>query len=198
MTRPLADLSLPAPRRSQPRGWWGVALFVASEATLFGTIFGTYFYLRFKAVHWPPQGIPEPSVTVPLVLAGVLALTSAPVQLAVVAARARRARLAQLFLLTAFVVQCGYFAMQMHLFVDKVREEPPQLGAYSSVTHLMVGADHFHVLVGLLVSLFMILKLADGRVTGYRLVGVRAGAFYWHFVNLLTLLVVGAQLSPSV
>ena len=33
-------------RRSRPAGWWGMAVFVATEATLFGTIFGTYFYRR--------------------------------------------------------------------------------------------------------------------------------------------------------
>ena len=198
MTRPFVELAVPGPRRSQPRGWWGVALFVATEATLFGCIFGTYFYLRFKSVHWPPEGIPAPGVVVPLVLAGVLAVTSVPMQLAYVATRAGRARLAQLFLLGALVVQTGYFAMQMHLYVHDVRAHPPQLHAYTSVTHLMLGADHFHVLVGLLLNLFLLAKLLDGRVTGYRLAGVRAGAFYWHFVNLLTLLVVGAQLSPSV
>jgi len=198
VTRPLAELAVPGPRQSQPRGWWGVALLVASEGTLFGCIFGTYFYLRFKSVHWPPEGIPAPSTVVPLVLAGVLATTSVPMQLGYLAAKAGRARLAQLFLFAALFVQCGYFAMQMHLFVHDVRAYPPQLHAYTSITHLMVGADHFHVFVGLLLNLFLLAKLLDGRMTGYRLVGVRAGAFYWHFVNLLTLLVVGAQLSPSV
>ena len=42
---------------------------VASEATLFGAFIGTYFYLRFKTSRWPPDGIPEPKVVVPLILA---------------------------------------------------------------------------------------------------------------------------------
>jgi hypothetical protein len=32
-----------AERGSQPRAFWGIALFVATEATLLGTIFGTYW-----------------------------------------------------------------------------------------------------------------------------------------------------------
>jgi cytochrome c oxidase subunit III len=197
MTIPPSAMVMPARPRLQARGWWGMLLFVATEATLFGTIFGTYFYLRFKAVHWPPDGIPSPSITIPLVLTGVLLTTSVPMHLASAAGKAGRARRAQLFLLLALVVQSGYFAMQLQRYADDLQAHPPQLSAYTSITHLMVGADHFHVFVGLLLNLFLLAKLTDGRVTAYRRAGLHAGAFYWHFVNVLTVLVVFAQLSPS-
>ena len=38
-------------RLARPNGWWGMAIFVATEATLFGTLIGTYFYLRFNNLH---------------------------------------------------------------------------------------------------------------------------------------------------
>jgi cytochrome c oxidase subunit 3/cytochrome c oxidase subunit I+III len=174
-----------------------MVLFVATEGTLFGTIFGTYAYLRFKAPHWPPDGIPSPSITIPLVLTGVLLTTSGPMQLASAAAKAGRARRAQALLLLALVVQTGYLAMQLQRYADDVQAHPPQLSAYTSITHLMVGADHFHVLVGLLFNLFLLAKLVDGRVTAYRRTGIQAAAFYWHAVNALTVAVVLVQLSPS-
>ena len=43
----------------RPAGWWGMVVFVASEATLFGAFIGTYYYLRFKTPAWPPDGIPS-------------------------------------------------------------------------------------------------------------------------------------------
>src|SRR5512146_1898983 len=55
---------------------WGMAMLIASEATLFGTLVGSYYYLRFSTLHWPPPGTPEPRVVVPLILAGILATTS--------------------------------------------------------------------------------------------------------------------------
>src|SRR5438105_9024265 len=105
-------------------------------------------------------------------------------------ARAGRAGGALRLLLAAVVVQAGYLAMELHLFVRDVRAHPPQQHAYTSITHLMVGADHFHVFLGLLLNVFLLAKFADGRTTAYRISGLRAATLYWHFVNLLTLLVV--------
>ena len=77
-----------ATRGGRPIGWWGMVMLVASEATLFGCLFGTYFYLRFRTPHWPPDGLPEPKVAVPLILSFTLAATTAPMFLATRAAHA--------------------------------------------------------------------------------------------------------------
>jgi len=174
-----------------------MAVFVATEATLFGTIFGTYFYLRFKAVHWPPPGIEEPKTVVPLVLTAVLVLTSLPMQYASRSARLGRVRPAQAAVLVALVVQAGYFAMQMHLFLTDLDKFKPEGSAYGSIYFTMLGAHHAHVAVGMLLNLWLVLRLLGG-LTNYRLTALEATTFYWQFVNVLALLVVGAQLSPSI
>ncbi len=189
--------AVPVPRAARPNGWWGMAVFVATEATLFGTIFGTYFYLRFKAVHWPPPGIEEPKTVVPLVLTAVLVLTSLPMQYASRSARLGRVRPAQAAVLVALVVQAGYFAMQMHLFLTDLDKFKPEGSAYGSIYFTMLGAHHAHVAVGMLLNLWLVLRLLGG-LTNYRLTALEATTFYWQFVNVLALLVVGAQLSPSI
>lgn len=188
---------LAAQRLARPNGWWGMAVFVATEATLFGTIFGTYFYLRFRVVHWPPTGIPEPKVALPLVLTGVLVATSVPLQLALAHARRAAVGRAWFLVLVALVIQAGYFAMQVHLFGADLARFRPQDSAYGSIYFTMLGAHHAHVAVGMLLEAWLLLRFAGG-LTNYRLVGLGATVFYWHFVNVLALLVVGAQLSPSV
>ena len=35
-------------RSERSNGWWGMLIFLAAEATLFGTIVGSYFYLRLN------------------------------------------------------------------------------------------------------------------------------------------------------
>src|SRR5204863_26211 len=57
-------------RRALPSGWWGMALLVATEAALFGTVLSTYWYLRFNSVQWPPPGIKSPDVVLPICLTG--------------------------------------------------------------------------------------------------------------------------------
>lgn len=181
-------------RVARPNGWWGMLLFVLTEATLFGAIFGTYYYLRFTNAHWPPPGVPEPDVAVPLVLALVLASASVPMAIAVRAVNAGNVARARMALLVALVVQAGFFAMQIHLFEDDLAKFEPSGSAYGSIYFTMLGAHLAHVAVGMFLVVWLLGKLARG-LTNYRLVATQAIAFYWYFVSLLALLVVGAQLS---
>ena len=173
-----------------------MAIFVAAEATLFGALLGTYFYLRFKVVHWPPGGAPAPKVALPLILAAVLVATSLPMQAALRAARSGRLGAARFGLLAALAVQSAYFGVQMHLYLADLGKFTPASSAYGSIYFTLLGADHAHVFVGLLLDLWLLARLATG-LTNYRLVGLRVVTFYWHFVNVLTLAVVLTQLSPS-
>ena len=173
-----------------------MAIFCASEAMLFGLLLGTYWYLRFRAVHWPPPGIESPKVLLPLLLTGVLVASSVPIQLASRAARAGRLGAARGALIVALVTQASYFGVQIHLFLADLDKLTPQQGAYGSIYFTLVGAHHAHVAVGLLLGLWFVLRLSTG-ITTYRLTGLWAATFYWHFVNVLAVLVVLTQLSPS-
>jgi len=175
---------------------WGMAMLVASEATLFGTFIGSYYYLRFGAQHWPPPGTPEPRVVVPLILAGVLATTSLPMQLAAMAARRARLWAARLLLVWALVVQVGYLVYEVHDYARQLQHSAPQDNAYSSIYYTLLGADHVHVAVGIVLVVWLLWKLLRGLTT-YRLGAVQVVAFYWHAVNLLTLIVLGVLLSAT-
>ena len=183
-------------RVAYPNGWWGMAIFSASETMLFGLLLGTYWYLRFRAVHWPPPGIESPKVLLPLLLTGVLVASSVPIQLASRAARAGRLGAVRGALIVALVTQASYFGVQIHLFLADLDKLTPQQGAYGSIYFTLVGAHHAHVALGVLLDLWLLLRLAGGFTT-YRLNGLRATAFYWHFVNALAVLVVLTQVSPS-
>jgi len=183
-------------RAARPNGWWGMAIFVATEATLFGTLIGTYFYLRFTNPSWPPAGLPEPKVLAPLLLTAALVATSIPVQVAYNAARRDRVRLAQLALILALVVQAAYLVLQLRLFVDDLDAFSPNASSYASIYFTLLGAHHFHVVVGMLLEAWLVLRLVSG-LTRYRLVGLQATAFYWHFVNVLAVVVVLTQVSPA-
>jgi heme/copper-type cytochrome/quinol oxidase subunit 3 len=183
-------------RREPSLAWWGMALFVAAETTLFGVLVATYFYLRFKNVEWPPHGIPEPRLVVPLALLGVLVLTSVPMQLALRAVHARRLGAARLLLVLALAVQAGYFAMQVHEYAGDLGRFAPSDHAYGSIYYTLLGADHAHVALGLLLDLWLLGKLARG-LTRYRLNAFSAITLYWHAVNVITIAVTLTTLSPA-
>jgi heme/copper-type cytochrome/quinol oxidase subunit 3 len=183
-------------RRGPGVSFWGMAMLVASEATLFGTFIGTYYFLRFSDARWPPLGTPEPRVVVPLVMAGVLATTSLPLQLAAVAVRAGRLWATRAWVLLALVVQSGYLGYEIHDYLDQLHKSVPQDNAYGSIYYTLLGADHAHVFFGILLSLWLLWKLG-GRLTMYRQNATQVVAFYWHAINLLTLIVIGVLTSAA-
>jgi heme/copper-type cytochrome/quinol oxidase subunit 3 len=188
---------LAAQRLGLPAGWWGMLMAIASEGTIMGCFLATYWYLRIRAPHWPPAGIPEPRVVVPMTLAGVLLLTSVPMQLASRAVRAGRLGATRAFLLAALLVQTGYFAYEFNDFGDQLHSFGPARDAYASIYYTLLGADHAHVFVGMLLNVWLLLKLSTG-LTMYRLNATVAVTWYWHFVNVLTVVVIGSLTSVHV
>ena len=171
--------------RPAGNGWWGMVLFVAAEATLFGTLIGSYVYLRFRNVEWPPAGIAKPEVLVPVLLTAVLVASTVLVQLA-------WRRTARRFLAAAFVLQLGYLVWQVHDWVGAIHDAPPSHSTYSSIVTTMLGFGHAHVLLGLLIDAWLLAQLTR-RVTPYRLVGLQSAAFYWWAVSVISVAVLLTQ-----
>jgi heme/copper-type cytochrome/quinol oxidase subunit 3 len=190
----VSGYSLPARSPSRPAAWWGMVILIASESTLFGCFVGTYYYLRFRSLAWPPGGIPEPKLVVPLILLAVLVSTTVPMRLAANAAAEGRLAATRLFLLLALVVQSGYLAYEVHDFAAQLGRFDITRNGYSSIYYTLLGADHAHVAFGILFNLWLLGKLARG-FTRYRLHAVQAIALYWYAVSVLTIVVIGTLLS---
>jgi cytochrome c oxidase subunit III len=188
----MAAIAAPA----RPNGWWGMAIFVATEATLFGVLIGSWIYLGLENPSWPPRGLPAPPVLTPTLLTAALLSTSLFMQLAWLRGRAWDRRRAWLFVAAAFVVQTFYFTWQAHDFELAVHAYPPDQTAFSSLYITLLGADHFHVFVGLLLQFWLLIRLAT-KLTRYRLVALQATTFYTHAVNAITLAVLLTTIAPS-
>ncbi len=182
-------------RSGRPNGWWGMTVFVAAEATLIGTIVGSYVYLRINSATWPPHGTPRPDVVLPVVLTAMLVATLAPFQLALAAARRGDRGRACGLLAFATAGQAAYLAVQIHLFSDSLTRFTPQSSAYASAYYVLLGAGHAHVAVGLLFDLWLLLRISV-RLTPYRLAGLEAVALYWWVVAGLTVIITLTALSP--
>jgi cytochrome c oxidase subunit III len=183
-------------RLAQPSGWWGMALLIVTEVTLFGSLIATYFYLRFESTSWPPAGIEKPSVTVPLAFTAMLIAGSLPMFAAVRAAKGGRTRAAWWLLALATAVQGTYLGLQINLFLDDLQTFGPRESAYGSIYYALLGLHHAHVAVGLALDAWLLTFLLGG-LTNYRLLALRVTALYWYFVSALAVLVVLTQLYPS-
>lgn len=184
-------------RRAQPNGWWGMALFMCAEATLFGTLLATYFYLDFGSSQWPPSGVPKPEVLYPVLATGWLVLTSIPMWLSARGARRGNLPAAESLLTLALVMQCVYLAAQIILFRHDLHDFTPQGTAYGSIYFTMLTVHHGHVLLGILIDVVVLWHLFTRGLNNYWLIGVRGAALYWHVVNVLAVLVLFTQISPS-
>jgi uncharacterized membrane protein YozB (DUF420 family) len=129
-------------RSSAANGVWGMVALLATEGTLFAVLIVSYFYLRFQSVTWPPRGVPEPALVVPIVLAAVLVASTLPMLAAAAAARRGRCSLARGAVAAAFLVQSGYLAMQLVRLVDDLDVFTPQDHAYGSIYYVLLGSHH--------------------------------------------------------
>jgi heme/copper-type cytochrome/quinol oxidase subunit 3 len=186
---------LDATTRARPNAWWGMALFVTAEATLFGTLVGSYFYLRFNTTPWPPAEAPEPRVVAPVLLTAALVLAGGAVHASWRAARAGKRALALPLLALAACVQVTYLIVQIAILRSDIDAYGPGRSAYASILYTLSGASHGHVGLGVLLDVWLLGRLALG-ITPYRLVGLQATTLYWHVVNALTVVVLLTEVSP--
>jgi heme/copper-type cytochrome/quinol oxidase subunit 3 len=183
--------------KALPSGWWGTLLLAGTEATIFGSLIATYFYLRVNATEWPMGGIEDPEPLLPAILTAALVLTSVPMFLAASAAIRGRPRAAWALALLALAVQTAYLAIQILLFTKDLDKFEPSDNAYGSIYYTLLAVHHGHVLVGIALTLWVVGVVAIRGLSAYRVTTVRNVAMYWHFVNAMAILVVLTQLSPT-
>lgn len=190
-------LGTPDPRSSAPAGVWGMALFLAAEVALFGTLIGSYFYLESGVKAWPPPGTPKPDVLLPVLATIYLLLTLIPVHLAASASRRRERARTVTAITTTLILQCGYLAWQIVLFGDDLHRFSPQQNAYGSIYFTLLAVHHAHVALGLALDLVLIWQLSTKGLTRYWLIAVRNLTLYWYVVGSLAVVVLFTQISPS-
>ena len=178
-------------------GWWGMLIFLAAEATLIGTIVGSYFYIRLNTSHWPPPGTPEPRVMAPSVLTVLLLSATVPLRGSLTAARRGRRGRAIAMLLTAGVIQAAYLVGQVDLYARDLAHFKPQTSAYASIFYTLLAVAHFHVFLGLLLDVWLLARLSMA-ITRYRLAGLHVVTLYWYVINGLTVVALLTEVSPRI
>jgi cytochrome c oxidase subunit 3 len=166
----------------------GMLLFIASEIMLFGSFFTIYFFVRVvnNAPEWPPEGF-----HLPVYVAGVntiiLLTSSFTMHWALQAIkRGNRAGLQAGLVLT--------LALGLVFLLTQAREYSrvgfsPSDGAFGSVFYGLTGLHGAHVFIGLTLLTFATIRAFRGHFTPKDHWGVEIPGIYWHFVDVMWIVV---------
>jgi heme/copper-type cytochrome/quinol oxidase subunit 3 len=180
------------------RGFWGVAMMIATEGMLFLALIATYFFLRASTDSWPPPGVEAPELGLRAwIFTALLLGSSIPIFWAEAAAKqgdlkAMRAGLAISAVMgTAFLVNTIVEFRELHFGWND--------HAYGSIYYTLLGLHATHVAAGLLISLVVQIKLWRGLVDAEHHTSVEVFSLYWHFVDAVWIFVFATVfISPHV
>jgi heme/copper-type cytochrome/quinol oxidase subunit 3 len=164
--------------------WWGMVLFIATEAALFIYLIASYFYVGSSAAAWPPV---VPDVKLTAINTVLLVLSSGAAIIADRSVKRGRIALLQLWLAVTIVLGAIFLTVQMHEYTTLAFQ--PQTGAYGSFFYLITGLHGAHVAAGLLMLLYVLLRAFAGHFDAVRHYAVSNAILYWHFVDVVWLVV---------
>ena len=178
--------------------WWARS---HSIPTL-GSLDNALLWPDFKAV-WPslaagatasPADIVEPFTTMtpfwlPTINTALLLTSGVTLTIAHHAMRENHRGRTIAFMWMTVVLGIVFLAVQGYEYFHAYSELNLKMssGVYGSTFYMLTGFHGFHVLVGMLMLLFITLRLQKGHFTADKHFGFEGAAWYWHFVDVVWL-----------
>jgi cytochrome c oxidase subunit 3 len=179
----------PAPHFSSrvAPGILGMFLFIASEVMLFGAFFTAYFFVRVvNGTPWP-----TPPFHLPVFVAGVntaiLVTSSFTVHWALQSIKRGDRNGLRAGLLLTFLLGLTFLVTQAREY-SRVGFNTGD-GAFATIFFCLTGLHGAHVFVGLSILLFMTTRAFRGHFSAEHHHGVEIGGIYWHFVDVMWIIV---------
>lgn len=181
--RPPADRAAGAGVYNEKLGMW---VFLGSEVMFFTSLIGSYIILRVAHPEaWAPPG---KVLNVPITAVNTFLLICSSVTMVKAFASAQDGL--QRALCRWLVATCvigatfvGVQAFEYHHLIAKAFV--PSEGLYGSTFYTMTGFHGFHVTVGVICLAFVTWKAFRGKYTATDHRGVEVVGLYWHFVDLV-------------
>ena len=164
----------------------GMVVFLASEIFLFGSLFFTYFYLKINTRPWPPAGV-SLDTNLAAVNTAVLVCGSAMVWGASSLVRRGKMFATQAALLLASLLGFAFLAITGWEWAHESFQ--PWTNAYGSIFFTLTGFHALHVFGGAMLMLALSIRARRGKYTAGNHTGIEVGALYWHYVDVIWILV---------
>ena len=167
----------------------GMVVFLASWAMMFSTLFFAYAFLRSRSVTWPPPGSPPLPVLLPAVNTAVMLASSFTFAQGVRALARGRRRALTPWALATIVLGCVFLALQVVVWRSVAAAGLLHTtGTYGAIFYALTVFHALHVVAGLLILLWVVARSLAGKYTEHNVVNVRVCAMFWHFVDVVWLL----------
>ena len=189
--RPLSDERLlpPAPTSTAEVGYWGMALFVATEATMFASLLTTYLFLGTANPGWPPAGIERPKLVLPPIMTVILLASSATMFWAERGIKnGARGRL-RIGLGLTILLGVIFLVVQGVEYHDKLEKLKPWANSYAAIFYAITGFHGLHVFAGLLLLGYVEVRALVGHFDAEHHLAVKNAGLYWHFVDVVWLFI---------
>jgi cytochrome c oxidase subunit 3 len=162
-------------------------LFIISEVMLFGAFFTAYFFIRVaKGAPWPATG-----TTLPVEVAGVntaiLVSSSLTIHWAQTSIKNGNRFGLKAGMLTTLLLGCTFLFVQINEYANI--GFAPQDNAQSTVFYSLTGLHGAHVFIGLVLLLIVTIRAFRGHYSPQQHRGVEVPGIYWHFVDIMWLVV---------
>jgi cytochrome c oxidase subunit III len=165
----------------------GMLLFIISEVMLFGAFFTAYFFIRVvQGVDWPAEGTELP-VAVAGVNTAILVSSSFTMHWALEGARTENRRALRVGLLTTLLLGSAFLTIQINEYVHV--GFAPHDSAQGSIFYGLTGLHGAHVFVGLTLLSMATTRAFRGHFTAKEHRGVEVPGIYWHFVDIMWIIV---------
>ncbi|MGI9186184.1 MAG: cytochrome c oxidase subunit 3 [Gaiellales bacterium] len=164
----------------------GLIVFLVSELALFGAFFMYYANLRLaRGVPWPGDfDIPFESTSINTLILVVSSFTCEFALLSLDKKGKGGAVFAWLF--ATFVLGAIFLGLQVHEYMTV--GFTPQTTSVGAIFFCLTGLHGLHVFVGLLLLVLGMVRAIRGRWTKDSHVGLLGISVYWHFVDIVWVL----------
>jgi cytochrome c oxidase subunit I+III len=147
-------------------GWWGMAMALAADGAVYGSLLFAHLFLWTVAPSWPPQGHGDPGLLAPGIALAALAASS-------LALRLRHRGVAIALALVALIVESGA------LLASGLA---PSAHAYGAVVAMLWIVAALHVAIAVLMGAYLILRRRAGYSERHATPVV---ALFWHYTVAL-------------